>query len=140
MLYVHVLFHTCTYNNIFTITSSARAIADMLFALNKKREGVYVSFLTTPTCNIINENTSTCVYIIQEVDLCVLFSFLHSQPISMKKKTTIQNITIHRHVVRNLPNFTFQHGGRLSIFLVRLLLVTFVESRDRFKCQVRVYL
>lgn len=32
MLYVHVLFHTCTYN-IFTITSSARAIAD------KQKEG-----------------------------------------------------------------------------------------------------
>lgn len=138
MLYVHVLFHTCTYN-IFTIITQVPVQLDILFALNKKREGVYVSFLTTPTCNIINENTSTCVYIIQEVDLFVLFSSLRSQPISMKK-TTIQNITIHRHVVRNLPNFTFQHGGRLSIFLVRLLLVTFVESRDRFKCQVRVYL
>lgn len=83
MLYVHVLFHTCTYN-IFTITQVPVQL-DILFALNKKREGVYVSFLTTPTCNIINENTSTCVYIIQEVDLCVLFSSLRSQPLSMKK-------------------------------------------------------
>lgn len=108
--------------------------------INKKREGVYVSFLTTPTCNIINENTSTCVYIIQEVDLFVLFSSLRSQPISMKRYT-IQNITIHRHVVRNLPNFTFQHGGMLSIFLVRPLWshVTDLNARCEFIFNANVY-